>query len=182
MTFKVGDEVTFYWKGRLRLTGVITEFEKLSAYTDQPADTEVVATVRVPGNTLADHGGNYGALKLSKLTHADHPLVKAAAAVPKQKPGALVRVAGLRGKVIAGVSDGSVAVVLADKGDRLNVVAVGGSADLHQYLRVPRHMVTPVALDLEKLLHEAHETDCCCKNCPWEGNHGGGKTFKDVEP
>ncbi len=59
--------------------------------------------------------------------------------------GTLVRVSGLReGKAAAGLTNGCLAVVLVDKGERVNVAVIGGFED--RYGRLPRQMLTRVDL------------------------------------
>ena len=55
--------------------------------------------------------------------------------------GTLVRVSGLS-KVIAGISNGDLGVVIRDGGERVNVAKLGGFED--RYARLPHRMLTVV--------------------------------------
>jgi hypothetical protein len=130
-TYKLGDVVVFINRGH-GFSGPITEFERYEGKT--------YATVSVPefGSTL---------IELAKVLFVEHP-----DAAKMLKPGehlvcgTLVRVHGLKaGKISEVISNGDLAVVMADKGRLVNVARLGGNGD--RYGRLSHDHLTVVKVD-----------------------------------
>jgi hypothetical protein len=129
--FHVGDSVTFTDKiGRVH-TGPVTEFEKHGAH--------VLATVRTEDGLMP--------IEVRRVLPAEFP--EAVAMAAKGTPahlacGTLVRVS-IKGRPLGGIADGDLAVVLTDKGLRVNVARLGGAGD--SYARVGHDSLTVVTAD-----------------------------------
>lgn len=130
-TYHVGDQVTFTDKYQQVHTGPIDRFERYEG--------KMYMTVR--------HPEGWGMLcPAAKVLPAEHPRAVAMAAPVTHLPcGTVVRVSLPRGKSYGGISDGDLGVVLADKGQRVNVARLGGHGD--QYGRFTHAVLAVVRLD-----------------------------------
>lgn len=130
-TYHLGDEVTFTDKLARVNTGPIKEFEK--------AEGRVYVTVSTDNGLML--------IELRRVLPAEFP--QAVAMAEKGTPehlacGTLVRVT-LKGKPLGGIESGDLAVVIADKGQRVNVAKLGGHQD--SYARVGHDCLTVVKVD-----------------------------------
>jgi hypothetical protein len=129
--YHVDDQVVFTDKLARVNKGPITEFEQY--------DRKVYVTVST------EHG--LMMVELRRVLFEGHP--RAAAMLERGTPdhlacGTLVRVR-VKGKPLGGICNGDLAVVLADKGQRVNVARLGGAGDA--YARVSHDSLTVVKVD-----------------------------------
>ncbi len=122
-TFRIGDEVTFTDRYLGVHTGIIVQFERVEGLT--------YITVR------EDEGSHY--VELRRVHPAGSPgaerlIAESAAAQTHLAAGTLVRVTLPAGKSYGGVGNGDLAVVLQDKGQRVNVARLGGHKDAYARL------------------------------------------------
>jgi hypothetical protein len=110
-TYNLNDQVAFSDRGSGR-TGRITHFERYERL--------IYASVEVPG-----HGSIL--VDLRKALFIEHPDAAAMAAPGVHlRNGTVVRVTMPAGKTWGGMSTGDLGVVMADKGELVNVVKLGG--------------------------------------------------------
>lgn len=131
--YGIGDTVVFLYRGH-GITGTINRFDR--------AERKTYATVETEAEGLIMEN-------ISKLLFEGHPdFVARAKPIPHLPEGGVVRVSGLpKGKSYAGIGEGDLAVVMADKGHLVNLVKLGGWAGRGAYARLTHDVLTLVTID-----------------------------------
>ena len=132
-TYNLQDEVVFTDRGH-GYTGPITAFERHGGH--------IYATVR--------HPEGYGTMvDLRKVLFAGHPDAAAVLTpIRHLRNGTVVRVTMPRGKTWGGMSTGDLGVVMADKGQLVNVVKLGGDdSERKSYARLTHAALEVVTVD-----------------------------------
>jgi hypothetical protein len=132
-TYNLNDQVVFTDRGH-PYTGPITEFERWEGH--------IYVTVKHPE-------GCGRMVDLRKVLFIDHPDAAAMAApVTHLRNGTVVRVTMPAGKTWGGMTDGDLGVVMADKGQLVNVVRLGGDTrEREGYARLTHDALTVVRID-----------------------------------
>lgn len=129
-TYHLNDRVTFADKYQHVHTGPIIGFERYAG--------KLLVTVQTDNINML--------VSLAKVLPAEHPrAIAMAQPVVHLVCGTVVRVKLPRGKSYGGIADGDLGVVMADKGQRVNVAKLGGSGD--SYGRFTHDILTVVTLD-----------------------------------
>jgi hypothetical protein len=131
--YNLNDEVVFHDRGH-GYTGPITAFQR--------HDGHIYATIA--------HPEGYGTqVDLRKVLFIDHPDAAAVLTpIRHLRNGTVVRVTMPRGKTWGGMTTGDLGVVLADKGQLVNIVKLGGDdSERESYARLTHDALTVMTVD-----------------------------------